>query len=716
MYRIDNGGSLTFRAQGKPKEFPSESIPELKNMLNPEFSAGQVFAGLTEEELKVQAEQLVANLSDEDIETIVKQSGLDEEQAKTIQTGLIGRKHFLVTRFNLKQKSVERIPIAIEKLKEQLEQLSTLELRPRVGILTDTDKIENQEIDIIDASDIGRYEINFKLTAHHWKTVLANLRKMRDSQNPDFIFSKSTGFSESTGENTIYYTKTAKPLSSTERQKDIVHRYHEDNTFRVASALTIKKGNILIKISTAGESDFGYYGHNRSAFGVVHIEIPNEDGLSSEEMEEKINNIFKDILQVETGLTTPPLEAEKTYKKARYAWLHKLDSSELVPEEVSSKLTREEVISGYFTFVEKDAHKKYQQISPYAVYHSLCSPSTLPKLIRAGGLLSTHERYRRGLLFSGLSSSKDLESGGGDSVFTRLVTSEGVKGRSTLSGVASNDGTIIFHPRILDRTDWYAYSSDNYGKTSTEEFSRRQSPRQVFSEQENSGYNHSNEQMFRCGISTNDILAIAVTDEEGLINLRHVLHIDGIDTLNDRPIEEMIVIAKTHDDAINISGGKSENLMTLAKFLRENPDRVLEIEIQPITDLIDNLHHTTRMWIDYATTIREYDSSNEEAYEYITPNRVSNRLEELLNLMNTNLIKYIQDHYRDPKLFKIPEKNKMELLEKIRLLLKSVGDFIEILRTRKADMVLGDSLDFFEHKIVEIETQSVSFINSIKEF
>ena len=84
--------------------------------------------------------------------------------------------------------------------------------------------------------------------------------------------------------------------------------------------------------------------------------------------------------------------------------------------------------------------------------------------------------------------------------------------------------------------------------------------------------------------------------------------------------------------------------------------------------------------------------------------------------MNTNLIKYIQDHYRDPKLFKIPEKNKMELLEKIRLLLKSVGDFIEILRTRKADMVLGDSLDFFEHKIVEIETQSVSFINSIKEF
>ena len=192
MYRIDNGGSLTFRAQGKPKEFPSESIPELKNMLNPEFSAGQVFAGLTEEELKVQAEQLVANLSDEDIETIVKQSGLDEEQAKTIQTGLIGRKHFLVTRFNLKQKSVERIPIAIEKLKEQLEQLSTLELRPRVGILTDTDKIENQEIDIIDASDIGRYEINFKLTAHHWKTVLANLRKMRDSQNPDFIFNNRT--------------------------------------------------------------------------------------------------------------------------------------------------------------------------------------------------------------------------------------------------------------------------------------------------------------------------------------------------------------------------------------------------------------------------------------------------------------------------------------------------------------------------------------------
>ena len=52
MYRVDNGGSLNFRAQGGLKDFLPNDIPELKNMLNPDFSAGQVFAGITEEELQ----------------------------------------------------------------------------------------------------------------------------------------------------------------------------------------------------------------------------------------------------------------------------------------------------------------------------------------------------------------------------------------------------------------------------------------------------------------------------------------------------------------------------------------------------------------------------------------------------------------------------------------------------------------------------------------
>ncbi|KKS44455.1 MAG: hypothetical protein UV48_C0001G0031 [Candidatus Azambacteria bacterium GW2011_GWA2_42_9] len=559
MYRVDNGGSLNFRAQGGLKDFLPNDIPELKNMLNPDFSAGQVFAGITEEELKSQAEHLVQDLSDGDIEEIVKQSGLDEEKAKILKQALVGRKRFLINKFKIDQRPMERIPIAIEKLKEQLDRLKGLELRPRVGIIADADKVENQEIDIIDASDLGRYEINFKLTDNHWETIIKELKEKMELSAPAEI-----------REGAIYYIRAVASGSEQEITKlDWENQY--DNRAQMAEAITIEKDGVIIRVSTER--------HRRSLSGLVHIEVPHENtDISGQQIGLIINNILEEILQIPGGLSVPTPEAEIEYKKARYAWHHKITLDQ-VPQDMDSKLIRQEVFPGYFTFCEKDKYKKYEKLSPFATYHSLNSTETLSWIIKAGGLLSTHERYRRGLIFNGSSSLQDLETGGADNVFVRTVTLDGLKTTHSHDATINNErGVIIFNPRILDRTDWYAYPVDEYGKTTPEVFIYRQSPEQLFDDQKNGKFSIENEQMFRCGISLSDILAITFRSEEKMFNARKILRAAGIETINGRPVEEMIVLIKTLKDAIDLSGGKTEQLMTLAKFIQENPDEMKRYE------------------------------------------------------------------------------------------------------------------------------------------
>ena len=95
FYRIDNGGSLIFRARGKEKEYSPDSIPELQSMRNPAYPAGEVFEGITEEEIGRQARELVSKISPEDIEEIVDKSGLDGEKRDKVLTGLLGRREYL---------------------------------------------------------------------------------------------------------------------------------------------------------------------------------------------------------------------------------------------------------------------------------------------------------------------------------------------------------------------------------------------------------------------------------------------------------------------------------------------------------------------------------------------------------------------------------------------------------------------------------------------
>ena len=99
-YRIDPGGSLTFRAQGKPKDFPATTVDELESMRNPATApqASQVFQSLTIPELKAGAKAL-QGITDLDIDMAVDVVGKAAgpiAKADDLKKALKGRRDILV--------------------------------------------------------------------------------------------------------------------------------------------------------------------------------------------------------------------------------------------------------------------------------------------------------------------------------------------------------------------------------------------------------------------------------------------------------------------------------------------------------------------------------------------------------------------------------------------------------------------------------------------
>ena len=142
--------------------------------------------------------------------------------------------------------------------------------------------------------------------------------------------------------------------------------------------------------------------------------------------------------------------------------------------EAAAGLKRREVFPGYHTMVDDSRHLDYErQHGEFAIFHNVSDSGMLPKIIKSGGLMSSHERYSRGLLVGGESTEQDFQTGGADSVFVRTVV-EGseIKRKPDEEDLHRHDHFVIMGPELYDRTDWYAYPKDLYGCTDTLLFNR----------------------------------------------------------------------------------------------------------------------------------------------------------------------------------------------------------------------------------------------------
>lgn len=489
MHRIDNGGALVYRAQGGLKNFSGSEIPELQTMLNPEYSAGKVFSELSQEEMREQAQLLVNKIDDAFIDQLIDQAGLSGETAEQVREGLKGRLQVVKETFGVeKEAKANPWQEVTERLRENAEKVKGAEFRGHTDIAIDKDKIEGQRLDIIDARDLGYYSVYFKLTNDQYNQMVKKMQKMSEAYGSSIAYSLKNSWGDTT---------------------DVV----------VAQAWTIETGDIETRIAMPSSQKDNDKGKERSAIGLIEVKIKTTEELTPEMIEEKMREVFEK-LEMQDALASPDEDAEKKYKIARFAWQHKIDEAGLSKEDIASieaRLERREVFPGYTTMVEPGKSKEYMETIPFAVHHSLYDGATIVKIMMAGGLIATQERFRRGSGETGMSSAEDMNTGGADSVFTRLVA------QHDSDFPIGGNAEIIFNPEILDRTDWYAYDVDKYGSTSPKYFPSRLSPKEIFDKAKTQSLQENNEQMFRYGIPVEEMLAIAVNKnvyaETALLNI-----------------------------------------------------------------------------------------------------------------------------------------------------------------------------------------------------
>lgn len=546
FYRIDNGGSLIFRAQGGDKAYSPDSIPELQSMRVSGRPTGEVFAGITEDEIGKQARELVSKLIPEDIRAIVDESGLQGEDRDRILTGLLGRREYLAKTYGKPEPEQPSNPESRERrprrsISETIRILSGQEMertgetvvRPRTEIVCDHDHIEGQKIDVINKRDRGTMEFRFKLRTPTEIMIMTTLATKPESEGEDAQAEITT------------------PSGAVLRRGKITYEDASSNdSYELCDASVFEKGGVKVFIADPSYRNGDNWDitipYNsgrlvRTAMGLVKVEVPS--GTDPEATEQILGEILEKDLGIPDALGEVPEEAEREYKMARYKWQHMI-TGDLTPEQMeqAEKLHREEVFPGYTTLVERGKHGEY--LERYgedirAIHHLWTGSAKSIYRILTQGLMCTTERYSRGVMKSGMSSTIDMDTGGADSVFTR-ITNEAERGKM-------NGAVVVFKPEVFDRTDWYSYNYDTYGSTDDEYFVDRLSPDTIFDTitNPNSYYSSCNEQMFRTGIGAGFVESIEVGGSDSRDGIIAELRSMGLEEIDGKPIEEVVILRKT---------------------------------------------------------------------------------------------------------------------------------------------------------------------------
>lgn len=411
------------------------------------------------------------------------------------------------------------------------------------GILGDSDKIEGHQIDFIHRADDTI--VNFKMTQPMTEKVTSEviptipLEQLKDGrydfksavngQQIDFVdcwiirIDDNTRIFVSKGETVQSYTEN-------DYSKPILDEQGKITAYE--SKTTTHKADV------------------RALIGAVKFEV--KDITDVQQVTEKVYSAF-DKLKITEALVPPGKEAEDKYKEARFRWQHKLTDDSVFEEykekfklergdELLDHMQSKEVLPGYFTIVDKGASERYQQEGKLFIVHHVYNQDNLPNLLE-NGLLASHERFKRGITVTGMSTKEDFATGGADSVFVRAIP-------QNASDAAYGFGygvDLIIDPKVLDRTDWYAYNQDSYGTTSPERFNDRPSAEEFFATQRKN-YDPRNEIMMRRGISPEMISAIVVGTEEMKIQLIAHLQGLGISDMNNIPFEDFIKVYTNFGD------------------------------------------------------------------------------------------------------------------------------------------------------------------------
>lgn len=400
------------------------------------------------------------------------------------------------------------------------------EALPIDTVRIDRDHVVDQSMDIIQLSD-SKIRIQLFLTEEVWKSVLNVLT--RDPGDPK-VSNSSISYSGRKMTNAVAY----EPLDG-----------------------------LVISVSSGPEI--------RATIGLVDITV-NLTKIDKDTYIQEINSALSYLVGLGTDENLLSPTDEKS-DELLVKELYKLNTKKTTPPE-DIKFERRAISDGYETIVIPDRHKAYKEkYGSFATFHRFYNTEGILQVL-SNGMLSSHQRYRQGILVDGWSTWEDFKRGGANSVFTRTIsehTEQREFGMSFLNGI-----NLIFNPKIWDRLDFYLYSSDCFGNTSDEFFKNRLSPEEYLSQIADGTYGKNNEQMFRRCIPIDMFMGILVRSRKEKAHMIKELKEAGIFNINGKSLNSFIHIYKEDKNAIFEAIDIAEGLPMGTTNRRKNREIMVE--------------------------------------------------------------------------------------------------------------------------------------------
>ncbi len=397
-----------------------------------------------------------------------------------------------------------------------------------VSLISDKSALEGMQTTLrkitVDGKDA--YELSGKLTNTRW--IQAN-NDIAGNTSGNWQFQKTTG--------QIDYTKPALDFTSSGAQR-----------YSIPTQYIRNGDDILVLTGKDCANDA------RAMMGEFNIRVFATNGKDAAQ---KVQDLLSQAKLMDVVDDVEPAALER-YKKMRLIWqrdpklaasLDPATSSESqisnalkklgITQQQVDKMRLLKVTDGYFTFVDDTVEQITKAKGVAYLWSGVSDVDSAASIIETGELASSTQRLKRGIFGSGASVSRDIEVGGADNVFSRIAMQNNVGVERFDDSFASGKYQFIFDKRVLNRTDWYAYTGDNFGTTQARTFNSRNGLSDHF-DALNRSYHSSNEVMMRKSISLGDLTTIRCRDTTAKRMLIDQLHSKGITHINGKKIEDII--------------------------------------------------------------------------------------------------------------------------------------------------------------------------------
>lgn len=404
-----------------------------------------------------------------------------------------------------------------------------------VSLISDSAALEGMQTNLRKITVDGRegYELSGKLTNARW--VDANKQIVAATSNSgDWQFQQVTG--------TIDYTQPVVNFTALSPKR-----------YQIPTRYVRNGDDILVLAGKDCTNDA------RAMMGEFNIRVFASNGKDAARQAQALLS----QMQLDDIVADVDPAALERYKKMRLIWQNdpalaaKLDPVKSSDSAIQSALTKlgitqqrvdkvhlREVSEGYFTLIDNGMEDVAKAKGVAYVWSGVGTNATgIANILESGEMLCSTQRLKRGIFGSGASVSSDIRSGGAENVFTRIAMKGQIGKQSYGSSFAGDGARFVFDKKVLCRTDWYAFTGDEFGTTVPSTFDSRLGAASHFDEL-NNYYHSSNECMFRKSLSLKDLTGINCDTDSLRSDLIDELRRRGIREINGVKIEDFIKVRR----------------------------------------------------------------------------------------------------------------------------------------------------------------------------